>query len=598
MMSRQLLSALRRVPLPVLAHQIRRKARDRFAALAPGAYGRAMERRASRFPALAGAGQATVPVALAAFIGRYYRADRTACDDAARGAFELMGTRVDFGSIAAIDWRHRLESENDHNLWRMKLCQLEILHSLLAGGREADGPTIHALLDSFESAAGFDLAAPFRTIWSPYGASHRILAVLSGLVLASAQGRTDPELRARISRFLHRDAAFVRANVEHDLRNNHTERNLAALCLYGMACRGYSPAQARRLDREVSAIVMQTILADGMQIERSAMYQGLSVMALHIFAASDFLSEATRALAAERAKAAERAWRMLSHRDGDIALFNDSWLGETPTARDILGPEDPARALSGRLPDAGYARLTAGAIDVWMDAGPIGPGWNPGHGHADFLAVEVDVEGERLFVDPGTSQYSTGPRRTHERSAASHNGPCFEGAEPVEYLGCFKVGRLAAAEAIAPDDLRDCPGEAMGGRLTTAAGTVRRIVSAFAEGGVVIADSWAGRTGEARARFLIPAEWQLAPKGDTLIRLTKGGTEVWLDALEGHFRLAESDSWCRRYMAPEPAHVLDLVPAAGGDRYTSALRLSQKPPGTADRIEILAGPGTFFRSAP
>lgn len=584
MISRQLLLALSRIPPSVLAHQVRRKARDRLASLGHKASRRAMDRRTARFPELAQS--LAVPAELATFIGCYYRADQIECDDAAKGIFALMGTRVDFGGIAGIDWRHRLSTETDHHLWRMKLCQLEIVHTLLAEGGEAERQTVIALLDSFEGATGFDLDDPFRTVWSPYGASHRLLAVLSGLVLAEARGNLDPGLRRRISQFLRRDAAFIRANVEHDLRNNHTERNLAALCLYAMASQGLGRSQAERLDREVHAIVSQTVLPDGMQIERSAMYQGLSVMALRIFAASDFLGTETRGLAATRAAAAERAWQLMTHRDGAIALFNDSWIGETPSSHQVLGPAEPAWGRSV-LRDAGYARLTTGDIDVWLDAGEIGPKWNPGHGHADFLAIEVDVAGERLFVDPGTSRYSTGPRRAHERSAASHNGPYFDGVEPVDYLGCFKVGRLAAAELIPSEHLYDFPGEAVGGRLSTDAGVVRRIVSSFSGGGVLVADSWSGQGQVARSRFLIPADWQLRQVDGTCIQLAKGAQEVWLEALEGGFESAGEDQWCRRYMAPEPAHVLDLVPSPSGSERFAAFRLSRRPLGIGERTEIV-----------
>ena len=56
----------------------------------------------------------------------------------------------------------------------------------------------------------------------------------------------------------------------------------------------------------------------------------------------------------ERADAATRAWRFLTHDDGDIALFNDSWIGEVPPPGTIL--DSQAIALPHALPDAGYFR--------------------------------------------------------------------------------------------------------------------------------------------------------------------------------------------------------------------------------------------------
>ncbi|WP_395396244.1 heparinase II/III family protein [Novosphingobium sp. BL-8A] len=530
-----------------------------------------MERAADRLPEISE--NRSLPVDLADFIALYYRSSPSACREAAHGRFDLMGTTVDFGSVNGIDWRHRLPTEHDHHLWRMKLCQLEILHSLIADGRREDEATALALIASFERDAGFDLADPFRTIWSPYGASHRILSTLSGFAIAQSRGMLGPELRDRVARFLHRDAAFVRANVEHDLCNNHTERNLAALCLYGMACMPLRKRQATRLDREVRTIIERTILPDGMQIERSAMYQGLSVMALRIFAAADFLNASTRALATERGAAAERAWLLLSHRDGDIALFNDSWIGETPRARDVL-KQPESRPEKSILPNAGYIRVASGEIDVWMDAGDIGPEWNPGHGHADFLGIEVDVAGERLVVDPGTSQYSTGPRRTWERSAKAHNGPCFNGFEPVEYFGCFKVGQLAAAEMTHYEPFE----RAVGGRLVTSRGVVRRSVSVPSAGTILVTDNWTGTSDDCRSRFLVPADWDLKMDKGGGIRLSKGLAEAHLEALYGQIELGGTDVWCRRYMAPEPAHVLTLVPEQGDAGRYATLRVVHVPP--------------------
>ncbi|MFK4870447.1 heparinase II/III family protein [Novosphingobium sp. ZW T3_23] len=583
----QLLTAVRRIPVTVLAHQVRRKARDTIVPLTAGAYRRRMESAADRFPEISES--RCVPADLADFVARYYRSSLHDCQEAAHGKFDLMGTTVDFGSVSAIDWRHRLPSEHDHNLWRMKLCQLEIVHSLLADGRAADASTALALIESFERAIGFDLPDPFRTIWSPYGASHRILATLSGFALARSRGTLGPELGDRIARLLHRDAAFVRANVEHDLCNNHTERNLAALCLYGMACVPFSARQSRKLDREVRTIIEQTILPDGMQIERSAMYQGFSVMALRIFAAADFLSPATRALARERGAAAESAWLLMSHRDGDIALFNDSWIGETPRACDVLEQTHPRREQS-ILPDAGYIRLESGEIDVWMDAGAIGPEWNPGHGHADFLGIEVDVAGERLIVDPGTSQYSTGPRRAWERSAAAHNGPCFARLEPVEYFGCFKVGRIAAAEIVQLEPFE----RAVGGRLATRHGTLRRSISSPGKGTLLVSDNWIGLDDDCVSRFLVPADWDVKIDKAGGIRLSKGAAEAHLEAVCGRIVLDGTDMWSRRYMAPEPAHVLSLIPERSDAGHYATLRVVRIPPVTMpatqdDRIPVSSG---------
>ena len=61
----------------------------------------------------------------------------------------------------------------------------------------------------------------------------------------------------------------------------------------------------------------------------------------------------------------------MSHPDGEIALFNDSWCGEVPSPVRILRAR-PLRQCE-LLPDAGYVRLDYGPYFALFDAGPIGP---------------------------------------------------------------------------------------------------------------------------------------------------------------------------------------------------------------------------------
>ena len=58
------------------------------------------------------------------------------------------------------------------------------------------------------------------------------------------------------------------------------------------------------------------------------------------------------------------------------------------------------------LLSSGYARLSnqnKSAI-AFLDVGPIGPNYLPGHGHADTLSFELSIHGKRVVVNAGTSQ--------------------------------------------------------------------------------------------------------------------------------------------------------------------------------------------------
>jgi hypothetical protein len=541
------------------AYQLKRLARNKTVPKIAAHYEWMIRRHAAKLPPPTRCDG--IAPSLAAFVGAFYHHTDDQMRDAARGRFTLLGRTVDFESIAEIDWSHRLPDENDHHLWRMKLTQLEIVHSLVASGDPTHHGTAIALLKGFSRSRSFASREAFTTGWSPYGTSHRLLALLSSLTIAVREGRIAPEARADLEAFAQLDAGFLWQNIEHDLRNNHTERNLAALCLYHLAAGVIAPARARALDREVARIVASTVLADGTQIERSAMYQGLTVMALRIFEACSFLSTATRELAHERADAATRAWRFLTHDDGDIALFNDSWIGEVPPPGTIL--DSQPIGLPHALPDAGYFRLAAGPVAAILDAGEIGPRWNPGHGHADFLALEVDVDGRRFVVDPGTSQYSTGPRRSYERASASHNGPRYRGVEPVEYSGCFKVGRLNRAVPLRATDLSKLSVAAIGGRIETSAGSCTRVVCALPNGGLLVVDSWGSPRPAGSTSILIPDEWRIEDAGPTAVRARAAQVETTLIVHQGRFGAIEDAVWSRHYLKTERAHSVALEPALG-----------------------------------
>jgi hypothetical protein len=528
-----------------------------------------------------------IPPDLSSFIGAFYHHTDVEMHDAARGRFTILGRTVDFGSIAGIDWCHRLPDENDVLFWRMKLAQLEVLHSLIASSDPTHHKTAIALLNSFTDSRTFASDDAFSIGWSPYGVSHRLLAILSGLSIASRKDGIAADARADLEAFARLDAGFLWRNIEHELRNNHTERNLAALCLYHTAAGLISPTRAKVLNREVGRIIRATVLADGMQIERSAMYQGLTVMSLRIFGTCSFLSPATRELASERADAAIRAWLFLAHNDGEISLFNDSWIGEVPSPQIILDPE--SFTLPPALPEAGYFRLSSGSVVAILDAGDIGPRWNPAHGHADFLALEVDAHGRRFIVDPGTSQYSSGFQRHHERSSASHNGPRYCGVEPVQYLGSFKVGRLNRAVTLPATVLSNLSVAAIGGRIRTSAGSCTRVVCAAPSGGLVIVDRWESAQPEGATRILVPSEWRVDTDGPTAVRARSADVETTLAVYQGQLKPVDAATWSRHYMRNERAHSITLKPAhesAGSQQLVFGIGVVQPSEVPAIRAEV------------
>jgi hypothetical protein len=115
-----------------------------------------------------------------------------------------------------------------------------------------------------------------------------------------------------------------------------------------------------------------------------------------------------------------------------ILLNNAEWLGTTDdVAEQALWWLDSAecRAASQRsapsgnqmFANAGAAFLQTRRLFVQMDAGPFGYG-GAGHSHSDALSILVWLDGEPVFIDPGTFTYVGDPaERDWFRGSAAHN---------------------------------------------------------------------------------------------------------------------------------------------------------------------------------
>lgn len=547
----------------MIAYHLKRVFRNRLCLHAPAFYARHIGRVVAQVPPLAEAavsGRGSIDSDLVGFVSGFYHDEYIShIDDVASGAFSFFGQSVDFGSVGGIDWHHELAVEKDLHLWRMKLAHMGFIGPMLVSGAEVHLKAVEEIISGFPAKARFDVPGCFSSYWFPYSASHRVLNILSGYLIARRNREIPVSLQRKVEDFLRLNVGFILANIEHELKNNHVERNLAAICLYYGHVEVVPTGIARRIDRDVREIISSCVLEDGMLAERSAMYQGLTVMALQIFAATDFLSEDTRCLAATRLPLAERAWALMTHPDGEIGLFNDSWFGEVPMAAGVLPPMHFDSVT--RLPAAGYARLQSGDFFALFDAGAIGPCWNPGHGHADFLSAEMDVAGTRFIVDPGTFQYSTGPRRHFERSAQSHNGPTCEGMEPVSYSGCFKVGRMVEARLLEGTTTSDA--DSVAGELKLPNLAVRREIS-LSRPAIRCADRWDGAVAGAVVRLLVQGEWGLTAWDTNQATFDRGRLRARIVVRQGFIEQVEPGQWAKQYLRSDSAWTLTLRPASSG----------------------------------
>jgi Heparinase II/III-like protein/Heparinase II/III N-terminus len=284
--------------------------------------------------------------------------------------------------------------------------------------------------------------------WDPYPTSLRIANwckwVLSGT-------HTEPDVYDSIAT----QAAWLERCIERHLMANHLLANAKALLFAGsvLEC-----ADADRWCKTALQIyreqLPEQILRDGAHMERSPMYHGIIL--------EDLLDvcNLNRALDRPIPEFPRYASRMLgwldkmTHPDGEISFFNDATFGIAPS---LSALEAYARGLAVRptarpLSESGYVRLENDKVVIIFDAGPIGPDYQPGHGHADTLSFELSDRGHRVFVNSGTSTYESNSVRAFERGTAAHNTVRIDGVDQSELWAAFRVARRARPFDIRTDN--------------------------------------------------------------------------------------------------------------------------------------------------
>ena len=389
-----------------LAGHVRRRLRNRIVPLGAGAYRALLERKAAAFPAFRRSEEAGE---LAHMVARCYDAEyRETIPGCFFGRLDILNRHFDFGGLDQIDWRFRGD-DGDRQIRRANLAQFGFVAAAALSEPERALEMAATLAESFLASADFGKGSDFAQLWHPYIASRRLLALASTLLIAPERLDGTRAFQT-VERFARLNAAFVLGNLETELGFNHLERNLAALGLFGLACETFPPAIAAALRSQFHAIVVHSIGDDGVQKERSAMYQGLTVQSLRIYRALPVWSDGERAVIDKRLAATERALAALTLGDDQPVLFNDGWLGEAPPSSQIVGGERPGFV---EMRDAGYVRIADKSWTAVFDAGAIGPDENPGHGHPDFL-VRRSLLGSASAAGRSRHLQLFGRRRTRQ----------------------------------------------------------------------------------------------------------------------------------------------------------------------------------------
>jgi uncharacterized heparinase superfamily protein len=559
--------------------------RGRFAAMErlPGAAHRHFRRRAASI----GRFDFTRPDLVAAVehvVGLQRAVHGSFLDGIPEGRFTLLDRTIDFGGLDAVEWRRDL-GERNNRLWRMTLSYLGHLVALVERDGAAALPVVRSLLASMTAQNPWSAPGVFRDVWHPYSVSHRVIDLIACLTLLERSGTpVEATARAEIEAEIRLGAAFLLGNLERDLQYNHLFKNFVCLALVAAALVDRRGFAAREL-AGVTGSIAQQFLSDGGHAERSPMYHLLAVIDLRILRDSGVLAAPAAEAVRATLERAERSIAVVTHPDGEIALFNDGWLGEAPAAVDLVATAlpRPERPLRIERPAFGYARLARGGDGVVFDYGACGPDANPGHAHADFLSLELSIDGVRTLVDPGVPTYSEGEARDRSRSAASHDGPCLIGAEPIEFWSSFRVGRRGRAHRLALPDRFEMTVAGRHDGYAPLGLRVARAVRLRPGHGLLVVDLWEGPLAlPETTRFLVAAPWQW-DGGGRFSRTTDAGVGAFsVTVLRGRADEAAAADHCLRFGERRAATRIAFSPEADGGRRVLMLwfewGLGRRPP--------------------
>jgi hypothetical protein len=166
---------------------------------------------------------------------------------------------------------------------------------------------------------------------------------------------------------------------------------------------------------------------------------------------------------------------------------------------------------------------------LFFDVGPLGPDYQPGHGHADSLTIEASYGGNRLFVDPGTFGYDAGAQRAYDRSTAAHNTLCVDGLDSSEVWDIFRVGRRAKpseVDVVCDEKTLRARAAHTGYQHLRGAPVHRREMTARESGELLIVDRVEGQgTHRVQGGLLVAPEWRVEA-GESGWRLSRGDTQL------------------------------------------------------------------------
>lgn len=291
--------------------------------------------------------------------------------------------------------------------------------------------------------------------WEPYPTSLRIVNWIKAYFAFEEWIIRDEEFRNKLFRSLCQQSLFLMDNVEYHLLNNHMLENGRALLAAGLFFR-HKKAKTwadngwNLLSKELKSQVHN----DGGQFELSPMYHAVVTLiyldVLFLLKDDDKRISTIKPVIEKMA----RFYAAMIMPNREIAYLNDAAAGMTIDPLKVLEAfriagfkqfQKGARCLE-TFPDSGLYVFSdsKNQSKCIFDCGPIGPDFQPGHGHSDTLSFVWAYRGQKVIVDSGVDDYYKGSsKRAYYRSTRAHNTVSVDRKDQSDMWGNFRVGRRA-----------------------------------------------------------------------------------------------------------------------------------------------------------
>lgn len=443
-----------------------------------------------------------------------------------------------------IPYRHERRLGDIKYVWEIN--RLQFLQPLAFQVRATGDPTALAAIEA-AIQSWTDANPPFRGLGWNSGIELSLRAISLLVVTTLCGERLSPTTVARIRAMLHAHAFWMdRYPSRFSSANNHLIAETAGELLIALAMPDLPlatrlEAKSRRILAEEA---QKQFYPDGVPAEQSPTYGAFSAEFLWLCVqAAEAADQPLPGTIRERLIAFTDFIGWLTDPAGRVPAIGDDdegrvlWLGPATPSYPVsicrrLADSSPVRQGLKTFHAGGYTVIReqrgGQTLQLVFDHGPLGYLSIAGHGHADALALVVTLDGEPLFVDPGTYLYhSGGAWRDWFRGTRAHNTLSLAGRDQSRIAGPFNWSHKARATL---EDVREGPDwsvTASHDGYRAACGRIHRRTLSATERGFAIRDQLDG-PGQHPAEIL----WQLDPAcaairdGDHLIIRRNGRDRV------------------------------------------------------------------------